>query len=47
MKSMHPILIACQGFSKVALTGSKPPTPDYKRAWCRLGATAPKRHHAL
>src|SRR5258707_15619410 len=36
-----------QSFSKVALSGSKPPTPDESRAWCRFGAGAPKRHHAL
>jgi len=36
-----------QGFSNVALLGSKPPTPDESRACGRFGAVAPKRPHAL
>jgi len=36
-----------QGFTNVALIGSKPPTPEESRACCRFGAPAPKRQHAL
>src|SRR5258708_14385142 len=36
-----------QGFSNVALIGSKPPAPDESRPWCRLGVPAPNRHNAL
>jgi len=52
-RSAHVVYLLCssvhdiQPIGGIYLISDRFPTPDESGAWCRLGATAPNRHHAL